>query len=224
MAARAAVVPAGPVTVTLFRMTATVTEVPCSAVLNSLPVAQWPVKDQGILPRGVAGFWQLATLPCLPCYSSLPASSSFLESGDHLPSVLLNMSKPSLAELSREVYVFLITQSFYIYVYLICTFLSFLWLYDILLYGYTVIYNQFLNIPHLVPWYLEYSLSMSSVSAGKIPRRGSCLSKALWILNVDIYCQITLRECVSIYSPSNNEREWLPKSQSTKCVFDSLIG
>ena len=56
VAARAAVVPAGPVTVTLSRMTATVTEVPCSAVLNSLPAAQWPVKDQGILPRGVAGF------------------------------------------------------------------------------------------------------------------------------------------------------------------------
>lgn len=141
VAARVVVVPAGPVTVTVFRMTDTVTEVLCSAVLNSFPAAQWPVKDQGLLPWGEAGFSPLAILPCLPCYSSLPASSSFLESGDHFLSASFNMSKPSLAEMCREACVFLIIQSFYIYVYLICTSLSFLWLYDILLYGYTVIYN-----------------------------------------------------------------------------------
>ena len=43
VAARVVVVPAGPVTVTVFRMTDTVTEVLCSAVLNSFPAAQWPV-------------------------------------------------------------------------------------------------------------------------------------------------------------------------------------
>lgn len=136
MAARAVVVPAGPVTVTLFRMTAPATEAPCSATeLTSSS------KGSRLLPLVGGGFLTIGNTPLPPFYSSLPASSSFLVSGDHLPSAPLNLSKPSLAELSREVYVFLMIQSFYIYVYLICTSLSFLWLYDILLSGYTIIYN-----------------------------------------------------------------------------------
>lgn len=140
MAAGAVVVPAGPVTATLFRMTAPATEAPCSApeLTSSTSVTS---KGSRLLPLVGGGFLTIGNTPLPPLYSSLPASSSFLVSGDHLPSAPLNLSKPFLAELSREVYVFLIIQSFYIYVYLICTSLSFLWLYDILLSGYTVIYN-----------------------------------------------------------------------------------
>lgn len=135
----------------------------CTELTSSSSVAS---KDQRAPATRGSSFLTVGNTP-LPPLVTLTASSSFLSLGILLLLPFFNMSKPSLAELSREVLCFLITQSFYIYVYLICTSLSFLWLEDILLDGYTVIYNQFLNIPHLVPWYLEYCLSMSSVSVGK---------------------------------------------------------